>query len=146
LNVSLLYSKYWRGYAITCNACNYTFQAMVSEWSRIGGSLTSLRCMRALARGWSSKSDRSLGLWRLASNLIIIRVDWSPSRLEVQITYTPTTSNCNKLIQPCRTSSAQPHLQALTQHIRQDVQKQLRQRLRHIVSRPPFHIHPKTLG
>ena len=90
------------------------------------------------ARGWSggSSSDRSLGL-RLR-----LERPHHPRRLAAWSTSSPDHSihQQHRLttspISPCHTLSIKPRRQAFTTHIWQDVQKQLRQRLRHIVSQP----------
>ena len=86
------------------------------------------------ARGWSGSSDRSLGL-RLR-----LERPHHPRRLAAWSTSSPDHSihQQHRLstspIWLCYTFAINSHQQAFTPHFRQDVQKQLRQRLRHIVS------------
>ena len=87
------------------------------------------------ARGWSgSSSDRSLGL-RLR-----LERPHHPRRLAAWSTSSPDHSIhqqhrlATSRIWLCYTLPIKLPRQAFTLHIRQDVQKQLRQRLRHIVS------------
>lgn len=124
-------------YAITCQERNGIFQAMVNECmesSRSQDRLTSV----VHARGWRS-SDRSLGL-RLRLETAATSSSASPCGLEHKQPRSPNTVHQQQHrlapspVWPCHTLSITTLQQAFIPQIRQDVQKQLRQRLRHIVS------------
>jgi hypothetical protein len=102
------------------------------------------RALREAAAGTGKQDVESLG-----RDLSIIRVDWPPSgeqeaqtdsynhitnTTHINLTHPYSTHNCHQ-------QYTYLDAQHLTAHIRQDVQKQLRQRFRHIVS-PPDSEHP----